>query len=250
MGNSAVLLKTCEANPAVGAWFGNAAKMRIIGRITDGQPKAVLDYGAGTGAAWAQVLRHHREIDLVCFEPDLKRAAVLRGNVPVVYDLCPSDITERFDIIVSFSVLEHVYRRRAYLTHCHRLLKPGGTLFLNYDNGHFRSPGSRMEAVRNLLAPILPYIGMVNHYQASVLPEEADRLVAEAGFAVAEDRYENLPAFKAMARTVTDRAAFGRLWLDAEARLNELRGADLWRIMGSRTLELVKPSSPPLKRCR
>jgi 2-polyprenyl-6-hydroxyphenyl methylase/3-demethylubiquinone-9 3-methyltransferase len=243
MGNSAVLLRTYGASPAVDAWFGNAAKMRIIGRITDGLSKTVLDYGAGTGAAWAQVLPHHPEIDLVCFEPDPKRASVLRGNVPVVYDLCPSDITERFDIIVSFSVLEHVYRRGAYLTHCYRLLKPGGTLFLNYDNGHFRSPGSRMEAVRNLLAPILPYIGMVKHYQASVLPEEADRLVAEAGFAVVDDRYENLPAFKAMARTATDRAAFGRLWLDAEARLNELRGADLWRVMGSRTLELVKRAS-------
>lgn len=226
------------------AWYGNAAKMRVIERIAaERRPCAVLDYGAGDGQGWSHALYQNRDIELTCYEPDAARAKELRRNVPAahIHDGEPSGIAGRFDVIVSFSVLEHVYDRAAYLAHARRLLKPDGCMFLNYDDGHFRTPGSRIEALRNRLAPLLPWLGLTRHYQSSVRPREADRLVAEAGFAVASDRYENLPALKALSRAVphASRGMFAQAWIETEDRLNAIcASTDLWHAMGSRTMEL------------
>jgi SAM-dependent methyltransferase len=230
-------------HPAALAWFGNAAKMRVIQRLIEKPgPLTVLDYGAGTGGAWQAVLDARPDIALFCFEPCTRGREAFRRNVPSATILGDRIETVELeaDVIVSFSVLEHVYDRAAYLGHCRRLLRPGCTLFLNYDDGHFRTPGSRTEALRNRLAPILPWVGLKRHYQASVTPAEANRLVA--GFAVTADRYENLPSLKALAPTITPsrRAAFARYWLDTEDALNaEFSGPDLWQVAASRTLELV-----------
>lgn len=223
-------------HPAAVAWFGNAAKMRVIDRILAMPgPLTVLDYGAGTGQGWAEVLAARPDIRLLCVEPCAKRRAALRALVPaaeVVTDAA------QVDVIVSFSVLEHVFDRRAYMANARRWLKPGGAMFLNYDDGHFRTPGSWLEAARNRLAPLLPALGMVRHYQRPVSHAEAQRLID--GFAIRIDRYENLPNLKALAKTATDRAAFACLWIEAEDRLNaNLPSIELWRAMGSRTLELV-----------
>jgi len=243
-----------EVSPAALAWFGNAAKMRIIERITaDKSPKRVFDYGAGSGAGWARTLADHPEIELTCYEPNPRSAEALRRAVHAarVFSDQPDEITGAFDYIVSFSVFEHVADRAAYFRHARRLLKPGGRFFLNYDDGHFREPGNLLDALRNRIAPILPAIGLRRYYQARVHRADADRLAAQAGFELVDARYDNVEDLKALAKTIPeqDHPAFAQMWLDLEERLNSEFAVgsrmhlgdttNLWRVMASRTLELT-----------
>lgn len=238
--------------PAWVAWYGNAAKMRAIRAITaDRRSKVIFDYGAGRGRGWVKTLAAHPEITLVCYEPSAS-AKALRTALPsvAVHSGNIAAVEGQADVVVSFSVLEHVYDRASYLHHARRLLKPGGRFFLNYDDGHFRSPGSFAERLRNMVAPALPRLGLINHYQSRVRRADADHLVREAGFAVVSDRYENLSSLKRLAPFVplADRETFAVEWLTTEDRMNaEITGhgpmhrgdtALLWRQMASRTLEL------------
>ena len=249
-----------EMSPAALAWYGNAAKMRIMERlIADRTPRIVFDYGAGGGAGWAETLRLHPEITLFAYEPDPESARRLRQAVPgaQLFEGDVADVSVQADIAVSFSVFEHVADRRTYLHHAMRCLKPGGTFFLNYDDGHFRHPGNRLDSLRNLAAPILPRIGLTRYYQSTVRKEDADRMIADAGFTVVDDRYENLEGIKNLSKTIeaASRAGFARMWLDLEGRLNReftrqsaqaFHGdsTNLWLELASRTLELKKSRVP------
>jgi SAM-dependent methyltransferase len=238
------------------AWFGNAAKMRIIKRlVSDGQPKVIFDYGAGRGAGWAETLRLFPQLELIAYEPDPDSAQAFAAAVPSAKLLVgdAKGVSVSADVIVSFSVFEHVADRAAYLSHAYRALKPGGSFFLNYDDGHFRQPGLTFDNVRNRLAPVLPAIGLTRYYQATVAQADADSMVKDAGFEIVADRYENLEGMKRLARTVplAARADFASLWLDLEARLDgqfrtetseSFHGdrTNLWRELASRTLELTR----------
>lgn len=257
-----MLDRTVSVGPAALAWFGNAAKMRIIQALTaDAKPKTIFDFGAGRGAGWPETLALHPEITLICYEPS-GAAAELRKAVPSaqVFNGDIGEVDAQADYIVSFSVFEHVYDRGAYLANARRLLKPGGKFFLNYDDGHFRKrldlndtsnwSGTLREHLRNLAAPVLPRIGQVGHYQARVNRHDVDLMVSSAGFETIESRYENLASLKSLSGSVPadDRARFATFWLDVEERLNQdfdiaVKSwlgdpALLWREMASRTLSL------------
>jgi hypothetical protein len=244
-------------------WFGNVAKMRIIDRIVSVPgPKRVFDYGAGSGGDWPETLARYPEIQLYAYEPS-KAVRKLRGRIPsatILDDIALHSLPIAADFIVSFSVFEHVYDRPAYLATARRHLAPSETFFLNYDDGHFRksidlnAPGSWVgpmrEHITSLGAGVWPKIGMVGRYQKRVLPDDADRMVADAGFKVASVRYENLISLKNLAHCLPDdqRAKFAEYWLKTETDLNERfsfagkpsLGDDniLWREMASRSLEL------------
>lgn len=248
-------------------WVGNVAKARIVSRIVADPRRAltVFDYGAGRGGDWPSVLVHRPGIDLICFEPDQAAAAALRAalagttaRVLTAKEFEAADFAA--DHIVSFSVFEHVLDRPAYLAQAKRLLARDGTFHLNYDDGHFRTSLDLDEArdwklnvtetLRNRAAGLWPRVGREHLYQARVRRVDVDRLVAEAGLAIAEERYENLRSLKQLAKTIPpDRVQeFTSWWIEIEDRLNDRFRAsgeermgdhvNLWREMGSRTLVL------------
>jgi hypothetical protein len=138
-------------------------------------------------------------------------------------------------------------------------LRNDGIFYLNYDDGHFRkklhlsSPRDwgveLLEHAQNLLAPLLPKVGLIRFYQASVRHEVVTRFVEDTGFRIIEERYENLENFKQFIKSVEPRKrqAFVRFWIRTEDRLNRSfsnrpeRGyANLWKVCGSVTLKLRK----------
>jgi SAM-dependent methyltransferase len=246
-------------------WKGNVAKARILNEIlarTSGDC-VVFDFGAGAGGDWPEILADFPKLELVAYEPFAPSAARLRTKLnglaaTVVEDIGTANI--HADFVVSFSVFEHVFDRLAYLRQARKALKPSGSMFLNYDDGHFRQnwdlsrPGSWLgplrEHTRNQLAPLWPKLGRVHMYQARVARQDCDELVAEAGFVCVGERYENLASLKNMAKTIPEDRAneFTRFWLNIEDELNAKFRApiqtemgdsvNLWREMASRTLEL------------
>jgi SAM-dependent methyltransferase len=96
--------------------------------------RRVLDVGAGVGTFTGRVAEGR---EVVALEPDAEFAAALADrfagspNVRVLHDRIEDLREERaFDSIVCFNVLEHIADDRATLETFHRLLVPGGTLFL------------------------------------------------------------------------------------------------------------------------
>ena len=128
-------------------WMGNIAKSRIIGEILDAHPATpftIFDYGCGDGGDWKRVLADRTDIRMVGYEPDRasanrarERAARIAGEIYTGDAIQTLELSA--DCIVTFSVFEHVVDRREFLAHAKRLLAPNGMLYLNYDDGHFRT---------------------------------------------------------------------------------------------------------------
>jgi SAM-dependent methyltransferase len=249
-------------------WPGNAAKAFVVDQILrrhDGRPFTVLDHGCGRAVEWLRVLDEHPEVSLVGWDPDVAAAeaarAALSGRQATIHAGALPAAT-RADVVVSFSVLEHVHDKPSYLAQARRALGPGGDFYLNYDDGHFRvvfdtddPRSSGREARRwlhNVVAPLLARMGRTGGFQRRVSATEGDRLVRDAGFRIERVWYHNVLALKALAKTIPpDRAQeFVRMWVDFEERLNDgfgdvrlpaaARGDDaaLWQIAGSRTMLL------------
>jgi hypothetical protein len=202
----------------------------------------------------------------VCYEPGAADARAMTEafagspSARVLSDVEFATTSTGADFIVSFSVLEHVVNRPDYLAHAKRHLHADGVFHLNYDDGHFRTALDLDErrlwrqnlavAVQNALAPLWPRIGRWDRYQSRVVKSQIDREIGSAGFRIDGERYENLTAMKEIWKTLPpeQRTAFSRMWIQLEDRLNasfrhevEMRMGDtanLWRQMGSRTLQL------------
>lgn len=251
-------------------WPGNAAKMevlaRLVGRLKSrDRPLKVFDYGCGSGGDWPRILAEVEGFELVGYEPHEKSANEARrrlgGSARVLSGDSLSSLDLAADVIVSFSVFEHVHDRPAYLATAKRLLAPGGTFYLNYDDGHFRvaldvdRPGDWMHQGRvlmhNAMAPALARLGRTANYQKRVERADADAMVAAAGLCAEEAFYSNLGSAKALYKGLPEdrRQVFCRAWVDFERKVNETclfempemeRGdtASLWSVMPSRTLVL------------
>lgn len=215
--------------------IGNSAKLyalRWIERLIAERaaPIRILDLGCGRALNFVELLRRHPETRYVGIEPlaDEVRharenlrgfdAEVLQGDA---YD-AHERLTERFDVVVSFSVLEHVYRREAYLRAARKCLDEDGRLLINYDAGHFRLP-SRRDRAKNLVGPLLARAGREHHYQRFVSEQEFADLARRAGLRVLESRAFNTH-LKGVYRVVPEqaRAEFMERWLDLELWLNEV----------------------------
>ena len=256
---------------------GNAAKSRIIRLVLeqceDCRETLLFDYGCGQAKYWPKVLDDHPGLSLVYYDPARKSMEQAKANLAgkqaraLADPLAESSLN--VDFVISFSVFEHVWDRQGYLRTAFRHLKPGGVLFLNYDDGHFRnnislnrpwrSVSQIKEFLFNLTARPLARLGILSHYQRRVKRDTAEAMVTEAGFAVEEVFYSNLPSLKGLYGELEEfgwseeiRREYAQKWQELEEFLNSrlLRDeeverlgdrANLWPHTLSRTLVLRKP---------
>ena len=101
----------------------------------------VMEVGFGTGFGTVQLARFANFI--VAYEPDKDAHSFAEQVLPLtkVSWRC-NDITEkqyssnRFDAVVMVETLEHIADWRKALTNIHKLLKPGGCLYMTARNRH------------------------------------------------------------------------------------------------------------------
>ena len=93
-------------------WFGNSAKFRIINEISKFPDASILDFGAGTGRNWINILKKIPTLKVCLFEPDPVVYLQLKENLkemgPNATIVDTLDGVDTFDFILSFSVFEHV----------------------------------------------------------------------------------------------------------------------------------------------
>ncbi|MBL8155985.1 MAG: methyltransferase [Anaerolineae bacterium] len=216
---------------------GNAAKLYCLDWIAhhaESNPAlTILDLGSGRSLNFVRLLQRFPQVHYVGVEPapaacEAARRSLAGLNATIhnayAYDLYGQLLHEQFDIVVSFSVFEHVYRRLAYLQTARSLLKPDGFLLINYDSGHFRNPANLRERAKNLLGPLLARLGAERYYQ-SFVPEAAFQdMLHQVGLRVIEARSFNTH-LKGVYKHIPepDRPEYMRRWLEIELWLSERR---------------------------
>jgi SAM-dependent methyltransferase len=110
-------------------WAGHAA-IELL-------PKSLLDVGCGDGSL---IFRYLKEIpeDFCGVEgaPELKLKAEQRGIRVFNFDLntrWPFE-NDRFDVVFSSQVIEHIHNARLFAEEAYRVLKPGGVAIVTSEN--------------------------------------------------------------------------------------------------------------------
>ena len=127
---------------------------------------------------------------------------------------------EKFDIVVSFSVLEHVYRRLEYLRSAKECLKEDGYFLINYDSGHFTDGGEKLITA---IGKALVKLGVERYYQSFVREGDFRRMLAKTGLKILEEKFFNT-GLKDIYKAIPEsgREDYMKRWLEFELRLNEL----------------------------
>lgn len=214
---------------------GNSAKLYCLEWIEEQALKRkggfkILDMGCGTAQNFINLLKLYSWIYYVGIEP-LKQSYLqakknLNGLNASVYNVNAYElhktVKERFDVIASFSVLEHVYKRKAYLYSAKECLDDDGYFFINYDAGHFHSR-SLKEKLKNIIGPVLAPLSIERCYQSFVKKESFLKMVDEVGFRTIETKFFNTP-LKGIYKVIPEnlKNEYMLKWLEFELFLNEL----------------------------
>ncbi|MCU0515225.1 MAG: class I SAM-dependent methyltransferase [Anaerolineae bacterium] len=216
---------------------GNTAKLYCLNWIAaraQAGPLTILDLGCGDARNFEALLRRYPAVQYVGIEPSAAACEQARRRLAglpatIVEGYAYAAIRERlprpaYDVVVSFSVFEHVYRRLAYLQLIRACLGPGGHALINYDCGHFRSTYWK-ERLKNIVGPLLARLGQEGYYQAFVREADFRQMVAQAGLHIVEAQSFNTP-LKGVYKHIPEaqRAAYMQRWLALEAWLNESAG--------------------------
>jgi len=215
---------------------GNAAKLYCLNRIDElaaaGDELTILDLGCGDAANFPALLRKHGQIRYVGVEPSAEACERARRTLQglraeIVHARAYDFEGPSAEVVVSFSVLEHVYRRGRYLSCASRNLAPGGLVLINYDAGHFvgapGAPSPRIARWKSHAGRALARAGYEAKYQAMVREQEFRSLVARAGLEIREERVFNTE-LKSVYNLLPEerREPFMARWLEVELYLNEL----------------------------
>lgn len=100
---------------------------------------ALLEVGAGYGSFCEEMSRRGHWQRVLGIEPTPQLAALCRAQGVEIeertVEAFAADTAQRFEVIVAFEVIEHLFEPDAVIASLARLLKPGGLLILTCPNG-------------------------------------------------------------------------------------------------------------------
>lgn len=254
-------------------WFGNVAKFEIanrIGALASGSSKSIeiVDLGAGSGGDWDKLVRDNPRVSVHLWEPHDKYFEGLRSRfkgisrIYVHKDI--DNLTSKFDLGTSLSVLEHVKNPSDHLCAIERLLKPNGLFFMNFDDGHFRkqiAPQGILdlrlttaEFYRSTISRIIPRLVPTNVYQKRVSQSKIFELIAKSELEIEEIFFNHIGSLKSLIKkSGTDAIDLETMikWAEFDQTLakshtfatpNDTAINVLWKLFSTRTFVLSKKS--------
>ncbi|MFX1723324.1 bifunctional 2-polyprenyl-6-hydroxyphenol methylase/3-demethylubiquinol 3-O-methyltransferase UbiG [Stenotrophomonas sp. AS1] len=165
----------------------NPVRLQYVARRVTLRGARVLDIGCGGGLFSEALAKEGADVTAIDLAPELVKVARLHGletGVTVDYRVqAAEDLAAEqpgsFDVVTCMEMLEHVPDPGAIIAACHRLLKPGGQLFLSTVN---RTPAAFAVAIvgAEYVARLLPK--GTHHYQDFIKPAELGKWLREADF--------------------------------------------------------------------
>jgi hypothetical protein len=136
-------------------------------------------------------------------------------------------------------MVEHVVDRQAFAVFVASNLKRGGTAFLNYDAGHFRSKNPK-ERIMVPISQVLATFGIEGSYMKEVDTAAFIEQLKRAGLEIGHVRKGNVHTLKGFYRGAKESSAL-ESWFAFEDALNEAYPPDqLDKLMWSTTLVAKK----------
>ncbi|WP_045105865.1 bifunctional 2-polyprenyl-6-hydroxyphenol methylase/3-demethylubiquinol 3-O-methyltransferase UbiG [Legionella hackeliae] len=165
----------------------NPVRLDFIKKYSTLSNKLILDVGCGGGIlseAMAKEGAHVIGLDLSEEALEAAKAHAVSNNIQIDYVCSPIEDYQHpgFDIITCMEMLEHVPEPQVIITHCARLLKPGGYLFLSTINRTLKAYTTVILAAEYLLG-LLPR--QTHEFDKFIKPSELGTMVRLAGMELA-----------------------------------------------------------------
>lgn len=130
------------------------------------KPIRVLELGCGTAVYVPAMIEKYAHLEYVGIEPiesSFQKATSILANVPrtkissqLGYDSISGLEVASFDVVISFSVLEHVKQLEKFLKLSALYVKKGGIMVHRYDLGHALYPTTLKEKVHVTIGNTIP----------------------------------------------------------------------------------------------
>ncbi|MEK7462353.1 MAG: class I SAM-dependent methyltransferase [Patescibacteria group bacterium] len=103
------------------------------------QASSLLEVGAGFGTFCEEMISRKVFSKIVAIEPGADLASTCRSRGIEVIELPIEQVEfkeeERFDVIVNFEVIEHLFSPKDFIASCRKIVKVGGLLIITCPNG-------------------------------------------------------------------------------------------------------------------
>jgi SAM-dependent methyltransferase len=180
----------------------------------------VLELGCGTAKYVPAMIEKYPQLEYVGIEPiqeSFQKATTVLQNIPrakvtsqLGYDAIEGLVDASFDIVISFSVLEHVKQLGKFMDMSARYVKPDGLMVHRYDLGHALYPTTLKEKVHvwigNTFPSILPERTFVRYVP---LKEVSDHYVRLLGSTPYKCTYHQMPNQKMLAKALDKKNYLG-----------------------------------------
>lgn len=208
----------------------NTAKEYVLRRVSSSinqdKNRSILDFACGTCLIWKSFLEKYPQTNFGGFDFNYESIQIAKKNFPnyknsiITFDgqkELPFD--NQFDIITTFSSLEHVLDKRSFLKNIKKLLKPDGIAYLNYDFGHFRNSSIRTD-IYNYISQMLAKLGVTEKYfTKKVLLPEIKNIFKNLDLEIIDIKYFNVSELKKIHKVVNDPKLLDN-WYEYELSLN------------------------------
>jgi SAM-dependent methyltransferase len=200
--------------------------LRAADRIAADRPGRLLDWGCGLGQMSHLLKQRGVDVTSIEWHPDIPEGEVRRleryPDVEACYTQEPVKLpygTAVFDAVLSMGVLEHVHDPDASLDELHRILRPGGRLYV------YKLPNRRSYLEKAARAAGLYYHGQLEHDKLYTVPV-ARALLETHGYAVEEIALANMLPL-GLTSPVAQRPRFADAWWAANRALANVPGLRL-----------------------
>jgi len=150
----------------------------ISSKFTDNLPAMRIgDIGAGFGLFIEELQKiNNYNLNLEAIEPSKDMAALCREKGILVNENMLENLVgkiEKYDLLTSFELFEHLHDPLVFLKDCYELLNPGGFIFLTTLNGHGFDIQVLWEESNSIFPP---------HHLNFFNPISMDKIMSSVGF--------------------------------------------------------------------
>ena len=187
----------------------------------------MLDFACGTCSPWVHFFETHKDLHFFGIDynknsiaqahklfPQKKDTILLHDGQKELKNLS----YESFDIVTTFSSLEHVVDKRSFLHNMLKYIKKWWFMVINYDSGHFRN-WSMKDKIFHKASELLSFFGIQKRYTKYVQEKEILTILNDLWVSVVEKKYFNLFTLKTIHKTIQNNELIHKRY-DYELSLN------------------------------